>query len=298
MTTPHSRQRTLCIALISSILILVFELIGGWWSNSLSLLSDAGHVLIDVLALSMAVIALRLSIRPVSSKRTYGWLRAEVLASLGNGVLLMLIAILIFYEGLSRVFEPVVVNSGIALTFGLIGLGANLVAAYVLKHEQEKAENINIRAAFWHVLSDTLSSVGVVVAAVIVWMTGWTQADAVVSIIIALLIIRGAVSLINESVGILLEATPKDLDLEQLRTDVLRVPGVKKIHDIHVWTVTSGRYAMSGHVLTSLTTIKQTDELYVKIDSMLRKKYQVQHATLQFESETCYGEECSMPYHV
>lgn len=298
MTVLQSRQRTLTFALVSSLVILVFELVGAWWSNSLSLFSDAGHVLIDVLAISMALVALRLTTRPVNAKRTYGWLRAEVLASLFNGVLLMLISGSIFYQGLQRFFHPAEVESGIALFFGVVGLLANIAAAWLLKRERAQSENINIKAAFWHVLSDTLSSVGVVIAAFVIWATGWTTIDAIMSMVIALLIIRGAVELINESVGILLEATPNDVDLESLKADVARVPGVQKLHDVHVWTVTSGRYAMSGHVLTSVKTIQQSEEVYLKIDQLLRKKYHVDHSTLQFESQTCYGEECSLPHHV
>lgn len=298
MTTVQSRQRTLTFALVSSVVILLFEFFGGLWSNSLSLLSDSGHVLIDVLALSMALIALRLTTRPVSTKRTYGWLRAEVLTSLFNGVLLMLISGSIFYQGLLRFFHPVPVQADITLIFGVVGLLANIAAAWLLKRERKHSENINIKAAFWHVLSDTFSSVGVVIAALVLWVTGWSAIDSIMSMVIALFIIGGAVELVNESVGILLESTPKDVDLDSLKADVVRIPGVKKLHDIHVWTVTSGRYAMSGHVLTSMKTIQQSDALYLEIDQLLRKKYHVDHATLQFESQTCYGEECSLPYHV
>lgn len=298
MTPVRSRQRTLIFALTSSIVILVLEVIGGVWSNSLSLLSDAGHVLVDVLAIGLALVALRLTLRPVSAKRTYGWLRAEVLASLLNGLLLMLIAMSIFYEGLQRFYQPTELLPVVALVFGLIGLIANIVSAVLLKREREKGENINIKAAFWHVLSDTLSSVGVVASALIIWFTGWTPVDAIVSMLIALFIIRGAVSLINESVGILLEATPKDVDLEALKRDLLNIPGVKKVHDVHVWTVTSGRYAMSGHVMTTSKTMAENDSIYQKIDLLLRQTYHVDHATIQFESTVCYGEECLIPQHI
>lgn len=298
MTPVRSRQRTLIFALTSSLVVLILEVIGGIWSNSLSLLSDAGHVLVDVLAIGLALVALRLTLRPVSAKRTYGWLRAEVLASLLNGLLLMLIAMSIFYEGLQRFYQPTELLPVVALIFGLIGLIANIVSAVLLKHEREKGENINIKAAFWHVLSDTLSSVGVVASALIIWFTGWTQIDAIVSMLIALFIIRGAVSLINESVGILLEATPKDVDLEALKRGLLEIPGVKKVHDVHVWTVTSGRYAMSGHVMTTAKTFSENDAIYQKIDLLLRQTYHVDHATIQFESTVCYGEECLIPQHV
>ncbi|MEK7539618.1 MAG: cation diffusion facilitator family transporter [Patescibacteria group bacterium] len=298
MTPVRSRQRTLIIALASSLAILVLEMIGGVWSNSLSLLSDAGHVFVDVLAIGLALLALRLTLRPVSAKRTYGWLRAEVLASLLNGVLLMLIAMSIFYTGLQRLYQPTELLPAVALIFGVIGLAANILAAVLLKRERAKGENLNIKAAFWHVLSDTLSSVGVVASALIIWFTGWTQIDALVSMLIALFIIRGAVSLINESVGILLEATPKDVDVEALKRDLLKIPGVKKVHDVHVWTVTSGRYAMSGHVMTGSKTIQQNDALYEKIDVLLRHTYHVDHATIQFESSLCYGKECSIPQHI
>lgn len=298
MTPFRSRQRTLIFALSTSLGILILEMIGGVWSNSLSLLSDAGHVFVDVLAIGLALVALRLTLRPVSAKRTYGWLRAEVLASLLNGVLLMLIAMSIFYEGLQRFYQPTDIIPSVALIFGAVGLVANIFAAVLLKHEREKGENINIKAAFWHVLSDTVSSVGVVLSAIIIWFTGWTQIDALASMLIALFIIRGAVSLINESVGILLEATPKDVDLAALKRDFLQISGVKKVHDIHVWTVTSGRYAMSGHVMTTAKTIEQNDVIYGKIDLLLRQTYHVEHATIQFESGVCYGEECSIPQQV
>lgn len=298
MTPVRSRQRTLIFALVSSLGILVFELLGGIWSNSLSLLSDAGHVFVDVLAIGLALVALRLTLRPVSAKRTYGWLRAEVLASLINGLLLMLIAMSIFYEGLQRFYHPTEMLPTVALAFGGVGLVANIVSAVLLKHEREKGENLNIKAAFWHVLSDTLSSVGVVASALIIWWTGWFQIDAIVSMIIALFIIRGAVSLLNESVGILLESTPKDVDVEALKRDLLNIPGVKKVHDVHVWTVTSGRHAMSGHVMTTSKTMTENDAIYEKIDLLLRQTYHVDHATIQFESSVCYGEECSIPQHI
>lgn len=298
MNPVKTRQRTLLFALTSSVGILILEIIGGIWSNSLSLLSDAGHVFVDVLAIGLALLALRLTLRPVSLKRTYGWLRAEVLASLINGVLLMLIAISIFYTGVQRLYQPTELFPVIALIFGLIGLVANIVAAVLLKQERKKGENINIKAAFWHVLSDTLSSVGVVTSALIIWFTGWTQVDAIVSLLIALIIIRGAVSLMNESVGILLEATPKDVDLEALKQDLLQIPGVTKVHDIHVWTVTSGKYAMSGHVMTTSKTLEQNDSMYEKIDLLLKQTYHIDHATIQFESGVCYGEECLIPQQV
>lgn len=298
MSSFISRQRVLISVFSLSVATLVFELVGAHWSNSLSLFSDASHILVDVLALLLSLLALRLSLRPVSPKRTYGWLRAEVLASLANGVLLLLIAISIFYQGVQRFFIPQPIHPGVTLVFGLIGLVANVIAVWLLKRENHKAHNLNIKSAFWHVLSDTVSSLGVVFSAVVIYWTGWTPIDSLVSVLIGIFIIRGAVDLINESVGILLEATPKDIDLEGLKRDIQKISGIKKIHDVHVWTVTSGRYAMSGHVLTTAKTLQQTDALYLKIDLVLKKTYHVDHSTIQFESETCYGEQCPLPKHV
>ena len=226
---------------------MLVEAIGGWVSGSLALLADAGHMLTDVGALALALITARMAQRPADPRRTYGYLRLEILAALVNGVVLAALSAWIIFEAIKRFRTPNVIEGPLFAGVALAGLVVNLVALRLLKHDSHG--NLNTRAAYLHVLGDLLGSVGALLAALIVILTGWTLADPIVSVLISLLIIAGSWRLLRESVEILLEAAPSHIPLQDVERRMKSVEGVIAVHDLHVWTLTSGVVAMSGHVV-------------------------------------------------
>lgn len=284
-STITTNQRRLLIALAITALMTVVELVGGVLSNSLALLGDAGHMFTDTLALGLSLFALSLAKRPASQNRTYGFHRAEVLAALANGAILILISVYIFYEAYRRFVTPPEVRGGLMLTVAAIGLVANMVGILVLRSASRG--NLNVRGAFLHMWSDTISSIGVLAAGVIILVTGWTTADPIISILIGLLILRGAVALVLESSDILLEAVPKHLDVARIGSAVGKIKGVKDIHDVHLWTITSGMYALSCHVLIEDQMISNSTQIVEEINETLSREFGIGHSTLQLECEVC-----------
>ncbi len=284
-STITTNQRRLLIALAITALMTVVELVGGVLSNSLALLGDAGHMFTDTLALGLSLFALTLARRPASQNRTYGFHRAEVLAALANGAILILISVYIFYQAYRRFVTPPEVRGGLMLTVAAIGLVANMVGILVLRSASRG--NLNVRGAFLHMWSDTISSIGVIAAGIIILVTGWTTADPIISILIGLLILRGAVALVWESSDILLEAVPKHLDVARISTAVGRIKGVKDIHDVHLWTITSGMYALSCHVLIEDQMISNSTQIVEEINETLSREFGIGHSTLQLECEVC-----------
>ena len=280
-----ANQRRLLIALAITGLMTVVELVGGVLSNSLALLGDAGHMFTDTLALGLSLFALTLARRPASQNRTYGFHRAEVLAALTNGAILILISVYIFYEAYQRFVEPPEVRGGLMLTVAAIGLVANLVGILVLRSASR--DNLNVRGAFLHMWGDTVSSIGVIAAGIIILLTGWTTADPIISIVIGLLILRGAVALVWESSDILLEAVPKHLDVVRISNAVSRIKGVRDIHDVHLWTITSGMYALSCHVLIEDQMVSNSTQIVGEINQTLSREFGIGHSTLQLECEEC-----------
>jgi len=280
-----TNQRRLLIALAITGLMTVVELVGGVLSNSLALLGDAGHMFTDTLALGLSLFALTLAKRPASQNRTYGFHRAEVLAALTNGAILILISVYIFYEAYQRFVEPPEVRGGLMLTVAAIGLVANLVGILVLRSASR--DNLNVRGAFLHMWGDTVSSIGVIAAGIIILVTGWTTADPIISIVIGLLILRGAVALVLESSDILLEAVPKHLDVVRIGNAVSRIKGVRDIHDVHLWTITSGMYALSCHVLIEDQMVSNSTQIVGEINQTLSREFGIGHSTLQLECEEC-----------
>ncbi|MBU0670955.1 cation diffusion facilitator family transporter [Patescibacteria group bacterium] len=294
-----TKQKSLFIAISLTSVILIVEIVGGFLSNSLALLSDAGHMLVDFLALMMALVAVRLATRPATNKQTFGYYRFEVLAALFNGVLLVLVSVYIAYEAVLRLFSPEPISGSITLVVAIIGLIANLISMAVIRktglgsHEGHNHEDdINLRGAFWHILSDALTSVGVIIAAIVILLTGWLYIDAIISLIIVVLIMRGAVKLIIDSGEILLESAPKNIDLDEVKQEIEKFGKIKCVHDLHIWTITSGKYALAGHVQIEDIKISETDKLIEDIRKMLEDKFQIEHATIQFEFNKCYGNEC------
>ena len=263
--------------------VMILEIAGALASNSLALLSDAGHMFTDGLALGLAMFALTMACRPASPRVTYGYYRFEILAALGNGVLLGLIAIFLFYGAWIRFLDPPEVAGGIVMGVASAGLAANLVGLYILKGASR--HGLNVRGAALHVLSDTLSSFAVVVGGGVIAATGWTKIDSILSAGIGLVIVIGAVRLLRESVDVLLETAPAGISLAMVRDEIQSIHGVQEVHDLHIWSITSGMTALSGHVVLQATTLAHSDRILNTIKERLKERYAIGHTTIQIESE-------------
>ena len=260
--------------------IFVVEVIGGFASNSLALLADAGHVFTDVFGIGFALAAIWLAGRPATSERTFGFLRLEILAAVGNALLLFGVSAVVLYEAWRRLAEPPEVTSGLMLAVALVGLAANGVSLYVLRDAQ--AHSLNMRGAYLEVMGDLAGSAAVIVAAIVIALTGWTVADALASVVIGLLIIPRTWGLLREALGVLLEATPKGIDLDVVREHILEAPGVADVHDLHAWTITSGMNVVSAHVV--LTEGAKTGDILDHLGMCLSDDFDVKHSTFQLET--------------
>lgn len=278
-------KRRLRIALALSGTLMVTEAAGGWLSGSLALLADAGHMLADTAGLVLALLALHFAERPATPARTYGYHRVEILAALVNAVVLIGLAFLIVYEAVRRFSAPPPVATGLMLAVAALGLIVNLASLRVL--HPAAAASLNLRGAYLEVFSDALASFGVLVAAVVMRTTGWLYADALVSVLIGLAILPRTWSLLTEAVGVLLEGTPGDVNLAALRERIAHVPGVAAVHDLHVWTLTSGMHAMSVHAVLGQDATHQS-----VLDDVQRcvREFKILHVTVQVESKGCSGD--------
>ena len=287
-------KKDLLIALSITLLMMIVEVIGGVLSNSLALLSDAGHMLTDNLALLLSFFAMKFATMPATEKRTFGFYRLEILAALINGIILVVISLYIIYQAYLRMINPQRVEGILMLIVAVIGLVANIVGAIVLmKHSHS---NLNIRGAYLHIVGDALSSVGVVVGGVIILYTGWYLIDPILSILISFVIIFGAWSLVKESVSILLESVPSHIDIETVATAISKVRGVREAYHIHVWTITSGVHAMSAHVLIDDQLVSRSRDLIDDIKTLLAEKFKILHSTIQLECERCdMNPICNLP---
>jgi len=278
---PGGRYRGLRLAALITAGILVVEVIGGLVANSLALLSDAGHVLTDLAALLLSLLAFRIGARPATSRRTYGFRRVEILSALINGVSLIVITGFILYQAIHRIFNPEPVAGFEVLVVAFIGLVGNGLSAAFLGHTHD---NLNVRGAFLHVVGDAISSVGVILSAVVIMVTGWYLIDPLISLVIALIIAQGAYRLVSDSVNILLEGTPKGLDVQQIAGVMRQVPGVLDIHDLHVWCITPEICTLSSHVLIGGEEASQPDQILREINAHLSRQFRIEHTTLQLES--------------
>jgi cobalt-zinc-cadmium efflux system protein len=277
--------RNMLAVLLITAGIMVAEIVGGLLANSLALLSDAGHMLTDILALGMSLAAMRFAQRPPTSSKTFGLYRLEILAAFFNGMLLLFISFYIFYEAYHRLVEPREIKGLFMLGVAVIGLLANGVGILILRKSALK--NLNVKSAFFHVVGDTISSGGVILGGLVIIYTGWYMIDSLIGIFIGLLILRGAYGLVKESIDIFLEATPKEIDMDKMVDDLLRIEGVKDVHHLHLWTITSGIYAMSAHVLIDDLLLSKSNRILDEIERLLQDKYSMEHTTIQFESESC-----------
>lgn len=278
-------QRRLTAALAITAVMTLVELAGGFLANSLALLGDAGHMFTDTMALGLAIAAVSLARRPASQTRTYGFYRAEVLAALTNGAILLAVCGLIFYRAYQRFVEPAEVRGGLMLGVAAMGLAANLAGILILRSASR--ENLNVKGAFLHMWGDTVSSLGVILAGVIILATGWTIVDPIISIFIGLIILRGAVGLVMESSDILLEAVPRHLDVARISGALREIQGVKDVHDMHLWTITSGIYALSCHLLIEDLMVSESGRIVEEVNRVLDRRFGIGHSTLQVECEEC-----------
>ena len=273
------------VALALTAIILVAEVVGGLLTHSLALLSDAAHVLLDMLALGLSYAALRLAARPADDRHTYGYHRFEVLAALANGSLLLLMAFGIFREAVRRFNAPEPVLAGPMLAVAVIGLGVNLIVMRVLGDHDH--DDLNVRSAWLHVLGDMLSSVGVIAAGLIILLTGWMPADPLVSMLIGLVILTGAGRVLRQALHILLEGTPEGLSPGQVTRTMREVPGVSEVHDLHIWTVSPGYVALSAHVVLDDRSFPEAQDVQIGLRQMLAGRFSIHHTTIQVECADC-----------
>jgi cobalt-zinc-cadmium efflux system protein len=283
-----SSTKRLAIALGITAVILVAEVIGAAVTDSLSLLVDAGHMLTDVGGLTAALVAASLIARPATSARTWGFRRAEVLAALGQSTVLLAVGIYAFVEGIQRLFDPPTVPSGSLLIFGIIGLAGNIASILVLT--AARSDNLNLRAAFLEVVNDALGSVAVIISAIVILTTGWVQADAIAGMAISVLIIPRTVALLRETTSVLLESTPRGLNLDDVRSHMLELPHVQGIHDLHASQIATGLPILSAHVVVEQGCFEDghapriLDDLQTCV--MEHFSVAIEHSTFQLEPET------------
>jgi cobalt-zinc-cadmium efflux system protein len=283
----ESGPRRLLIALVIVLVIMVAEIIGGLVSNSLALIGDAGHMLVDALALTISFVAIKIARRPATTSRTFGYHRVEVMAALTNGVILLLIAAYILFEAFQRFGDPPDVETTLMLVVAGVGLAANIAGMLLLR--KARHSSINVRAAFWHILGDTVASAGVIVGGIIIAATGWGIVDPIIAVVISCIILWGAFRLVKESTDILLEGAPGHLDVADVSRAILEVAGVRDVHDMHVWTITSGIHALSAHLLIEDQTVARSAEIARAVEHSLAERFAISHTTLQLECDRCEG---------
>jgi cobalt-zinc-cadmium efflux system protein len=276
-------KKRLAIVLALTSAYLVAEVIGGLLTHSLALLADAGHMLTDVAGLILALLAIRFAERPATTERTYGYYRIEILAALLNAVVLIGISLYILYEAYERFRNPPEVQSGGMLAVALVGLVVNIAGIYLLKSASE--ESLNMKGAYFEVLSDMLTSIGVIAAGIIMLTTGWYYADPIISAGIGVFILPRTWMLLRDAVGVLLEGTPHDVNLAALRESIQTVEGVADVHDLHVWSLTSGMNAMSVHAVLADHSLH--DEVLAAVQKKVTSEFKIAHATVQVECKGC-----------
>lgn len=269
----------MAVALAMTATYMVAEIIGGIWTRSLALLADAAHMATDVAGLTLALFAIWIAQKPVSATRTYGYYRAEILGALLNGVILFGVAFYILYEAYQRFNDPVEVKGLGMLLVAAIGLIVNLISMFLLK--SGSAESLNVKGAYLEVLSDMLGSVGVIVAAGLIWLGGWNWVDPLISVLIGFFILPRTWLLMREAVDVLMEAVPRHLKLEEIEAAMRAFDSVSDVHDLHVWTLTSGKYALSSHLL--LKPASDSDCVIQEVAQLLKERYGITHTTLQVE---------------
>ncbi|MBI4726249.1 cation transporter [candidate division TA06 bacterium] len=277
--------------LVLTAIFMLVEFAGGWLSGSLALVSDAGHMLTDVLALGLSLLAIRFAITSANAKKTYGFYRLEILAALLNGVTLIVLSGYIFYEAWQRFSSPAEINSGLMIIVALAGLAVNLAGFFTLRASSK--QSLNVRGAFLHVVGDLLSSVAVIIGGLVIRFTGWLLIDPILSVLIGALILKGAYGLVKESADILLEAAPAGVESAEIEQALSGMAGVRAVHHLHVWSLSSGIHALSAHVQIDDQMTSQSDALLAEIQELLEHEFGILHTTVQFECAECGDMACS-----
>lgn len=280
--THEEEQRSLKIAILITAFIMFLEIAGGFLSNSLSLFSDAWHMFTDTSALILCFIAGEMASKPPTSDKTFGYYRVEVLSALVNGLTLVGAAVYIFYEAGRRLLFPAEVAGFEMLIVTIIGLIANLFAMTILERGML---GLNVRSAFLHVVGDTLSSVGVLIAAVIIFFTGWNIVDPLMSVFVGAIILYGTGRMLREVVHILLEGAPSKINLDEVLDTIRSVPGVKEVHDLHIWSITSYMHNLTAHLVVGNRELENMNEIMNEAKRRIEEKYGIRHTTLQVETE-------------
>ena len=280
--TAAGRSRGVLLrALALASAVVAVEVAGGLWTGSLALLADAAHMLADVGGLGLSLFAIWVATRPPTPEKTYGYYRVEILAALVNALVLLGVAGAILVEAYRRIVEPFPVRGGLMLGVATVGLAANVGGAWLLR--RHAAASLSVRAVYLEALGDALASLGVIVAGLVVFLTGWTLADPLVSAAIGLFIVPRTWGLLRQAVNVLLEGTPSHLALEEIEQALGGAPGVRRVHDLHVWTLTSGREAMSAHVVVDDLT--GGERLLERLHALLHSRFGIDHTTIQLETE-------------
>ena len=276
-------RKALVAVLCLTLSFMIVEIVAGFYTGSLALLSDAVHMFTDAFSISIALAAIWFSLKPPTSVKTFGFYRAEILAAFFNSMLLFALSIVIILEAYERLLAPREVKSLMMTVVAVFGLSINLIGAFVLSKYQ--TENLNIRGAFYHVISDALGSLGTLIAGLIILVTNWYYADSIISIIISILIIRGAWGLFWDSIHILLEGTPKGIELRSVEDTIRSHRGVLGVHDLHAWTLTQGFEALSAHLV--IEDMELSEDIVSELKKVLFEKFRISHVTLQVETTEC-----------
>lgn len=274
-------------AMVITILFMVVEFVGGWFSNSLALISDAAHMLTDVGAMLLSLFALWIARRPITPSMSFGYHRAEILGALISGLMIWLISGVLIYEAIIRMQSPPEVQGPIVFVVAVIGLIANLVSMWVMHHAKD--ENLNVRAAYLHLLADSLGSVGAIIAGAVLWLTDWRPIDPIITIVFAGLMLVSSWGLVKEAIEVLMESTPGHIDPEQIQKELQALPNVREAHDLHIWSVSSGRLALSVHLVTDApeTVLHAANDHLERNYGIVHTTIQVEHPE-QFQSKRCY----------
>jgi cobalt-zinc-cadmium efflux system protein len=280
----RDQRRLLSFVLAITGIYFVIEMVGGLYANSLALLTDAVHMLADIAALSLGLFTLWISSRPATAGKTYGYLRAEILGALLNGLFLWLLVAFLWFEAAHRLRNPPAVNGLPVMVIAGAGIFINLGLAWATMGSHERRPGMALRAVAAHIMSDLIGSAGVLTAGALTYFTGWQEADSGVSLLIGCLIIYGSWGLIREGVDILMESVPHDVDLDELRKDLLAVQGTRELHDLHVWCLTSHQFALSAHAVVSHDA--DQDRVLSDISIVLERKFNIRHMTVQLERDS------------
>ncbi|MBL7565698.1 cation diffusion facilitator family transporter [Staphylococcus saccharolyticus] len=279
-----SSKVTLWLSLMITIIFTIIEFTGGIISNSLALLSDSFHMLSDVLALGLSMVAIYFSSKPPTKNYTYGFLRLEIIVAFLNGLALIVISLGIMYEGIMRIIHPRSIESGIMIIIAIIGLITNILLTIILMVSLKKENNINIQSALWHFIGDLLNSLGIIVAFVLIRLTEWNIIDPIISIVISVIILRGGYKIIKNASKVLMERIPDRFDTDEIMTDMKNIEGVIDIHEFHLWSVTTNQSSLSAHVVLSDEYIRSPYATINKVSDLLKEKYGLEHVTLQIEN--------------